>query len=134
MQLSHGVIVAVADGTKLSLFRNGGSESDPKLTAIGSPEVGGDNKSAGSRHGSSSANPDDSRLEEDSFAAATASLLNKMVLDGEIDSLIVVAAPKTLGELRKHWHKSLQAVLVDEIAKDLTGHSTNDIEAALVKH
>jgi len=33
-----------------------------------------------------------------------------------------------LGELRKHYHKSLTAALVGEIAKDLTGHSIADIE------
>ena len=39
----------------------------------------------------------------------------------------------TLGELRKHWHKDLQAKLAGEIAKDLTGHSTDQIAAAVEK-
>jgi len=45
----------------------------------------------------------------------------------------VIAAPKTLGELRKHWHKALEAKLVGELAKELTGHSVGDIEAAVAK-
>ena len=99
----------------------------PKLTALPEPAIGGDNKGAGARHGSSGANPDDSRLEEDSFAAATAAWLNQEILGRRIDHLVVVAAPKTLGELRKHYHKALSAVLVGEIHKDLTGHPSADI-------
>ena len=55
-------------------------------------------------------------------------MLNKRVLDGKIASLIIVAAPRTLGELRKHYHKALSAILVGEVAKDLTGHSIADVE------
>jgi protein required for attachment to host cells len=53
------------------------------------------------------------------------------VLDGKIDKLIIVAAPRTLGELRKHYHKALTAVLVGEIAKDLTGHTVSDVERTI---
>ncbi len=133
MQLPKNTTVAVADGTKFHLFRNTGDEAHPKLTALPEPAIGGDNKGAGARHASSAANPDDSRLEEDSFAAATADWLNKEVLSHRIDHLIVVAAPKALGELRKHYHKALQGKLLGELAKDLTGHPVADIEAALAK-
>ena len=133
MQLPKNTTVAVADGTKLHLFRNTGDEANPKLTALPEPTIGGDNKGAGARHSSSSGNPDDSRLEEDSFAAATADWLNREVLGHRIDDLVVIAAPKALGELRKHYHKALQGKLLGELAKDLTGHPVADIEAALAK-
>jgi protein required for attachment to host cells len=42
-------------------------------------------------------------------------------------------ATKSLGEPRKHYHKALQGKLLGELAKDLTGHSVADIEAALAK-
>ena len=58
---------------------------------------------------------------------------NKWVVTNRIDELLVIAAPKTLGELRKHWHKDLQGRLVGEIAKDLTGHSSDQIAAAIDK-
>lgn len=131
MLLPKGATIAVADGEKLHLYRNSGDEAHPKLTALPEPAIGGDNKSAGVRHPSSSANPNDSRLEEDSFAAATAGWLNKQVLEGKIDNLFVIAAPKSLGELRKHYHKALQGKLLGELAKDLTGHSIGDIETAV---
>lgn len=131
MLLPKGTTVAVMDGVQLHLFRNSGDEVHPKLTALPEPAIGGDNKSSGNRHRSSSANPDESRLEEDSFAAAAAAWLNTQVLEGKIDDLFVIATPKSLGELRKHYHKALTAKLLGELAKDLTAHSTADVEAAL---
>ena len=128
MDIPKGTTVAVADGEKLNLFLNSGNAADPRLTPMGKESVGTDNKGAGARHLSSSANPDDGQAEEDSFAAGIADVLNQKVLSGHIADLIIVAAPRTLGELRKHYHEKLSAVLVGEIAKDLTGHSIQDIE------
>jgi len=128
MDIPKGAIIAVADGEKLNLFRNSGDETNPKLTASAVEDVTNDNKGSGARHQSSAANPDESQIQEDSFAAGTAELLNRQVLGGQIANLIVIAAPRTLGELRKHYHQKLSAVLVGEIAKDLTGHSAQEIE------
>ncbi|MES2495942.1 MAG: host attachment protein [Pseudomonadota bacterium] len=131
MKIPKGAIVAVADGEILNLFRNDGEESAPKLSALPDAAVDTENKGSGGRHHSSSANPADSQQDEDSFAAGTAAMLNKRVLDGKIEALVIVAAPRTLGELRKHYHKSLSAILVGEIAKDLTGHSIADVEKTI---
>jgi protein required for attachment to host cells len=131
MKIPKGATVAVADGEKLNLFRNSGDEANPSLTAQPVEDVANDNKGSGARHVSSSANPDASQVEEDSFAAGIAGMLNTHVLDGKITALIIIAAPRTLGELRKHYHQKLSAVLVGEVAKDLTGHAVHDIEKAL---
>ncbi len=131
MQLPKGTTVAVADGEILKLFRNTGDATNPKLIALPGSDVSSHNKGSGARHQSSSANPDNSQVEEDSFAAGIAGLLNRQVLDGKVTDLIVIAAPRTLGELRKHYHNKLLAMLVGEIAKDLTGHSLQDIEKAI---
>ncbi len=131
MQIANGTTVAVADGEKLQMFKNTGDERALKLTALAEPEVDSENAGSGSGHRSSSANPDNSRVEEDGFAAGIAEMLNKQVLSGSITGLIVIAAPRTLGELRKHYHKNLSALLVGEISKDLTGHSLHDIEKAV---
>lgn len=121
----------MADGEKLNLFRNSGDEANPSLIASAVEDVTNENKGSGARHQSSSANPDNSRIEEDSFAAGTAELLNRQVLGGQIDNLIIIAAPRTLGELRKHYHQKLSTVLIGEITKDLTGHSAREIEKAV---
>ncbi|MET0239757.1 MAG: host attachment protein [Sphingobium sp.] len=131
MKIPKGATVAVADGELLNLFHNSGDEASPKLTALPDAAISSDNRGSGGRHQNSSANPSDSQIEEDSFAAGTAEFLNKQALDGKIESLIIVAAPRTLGELRKHYHKALSAVLVGEIPKDLTGHALSDVEKTI---
>ncbi len=68
------------------------------------------------------------QLEEDRFAAEIADLLKQRALSSDFDTLIVAAPPKTLGELRKHYHKEVQDRLAGEIDKDLTGHSVPQIE------
>lgn len=73
------------------------------------------------------------QLEEDRFAAETAEMLKKRALNNEFESLIIVAPPKTLGELRKHYHKEVSDRLRGELDKDLTGHTVPQIEEALVK-
>ncbi len=135
MQLAHNTLVAVVDGEKFSLFRSAGTEAAPKLTPIAVPDVGdADPIASGGRHHSSSANPDDRQLVEDGHAGAVADVLNKMATGGQLEGLVVIAAPKTLGELRKHWHKALSAKLVAEVAKEVTNASADEIAALLAKH
>jgi protein required for attachment to host cells len=72
------------------------------------------------------------QLEEDRFAADAADLLKRRALANDFEALIVVAPPKTLGELRKHYHKEVSQRLTGELSKDLTGHTIPDIEQALL--
>ena len=72
------------------------------------------------------------QLEEDRFAAQAADMLKRRALANEFERLIIIAPPKTLGELRKHYHKEVEQRLTGELAKDLTGHPIPDIEAALL--
>jgi protein required for attachment to host cells len=131
MHIARGTIVAVADGENLNMFRNDGDEARISLSAMDVQDIEAANTSAGARHPSSSANPDNAQQEEDRFSAGVADRLNRMVLDGKVEKLLIVAAPRTLGELRKHYHKTLSAVLIGEIDKDLTGHPIQDIEKTI---
>jgi protein required for attachment to host cells len=131
MIIPNGATVAVADGQKLNLFRNTGPETELKLVALEAGAVKSENHGSGARHHTSSANPDHGQAEEDSHSAGVAEMLNTQVLAGNIEHLLVIASPKALGELRKHFSKQLSGVLVGEIAKDLTGHSLNDVEKAI---
>jgi protein required for attachment to host cells len=131
MLLPKGAVVAVADGEKLALFHNTGDEANPSLAAMPEPDVETVNSGSGSGHSNSSANPDGGQAAEDGFAGGIAEMLNKRVLEGKITDLIIIAAPRTLGELRKSYHKKLEDVLRGEISKDLTGHAVNDIEKAI---
>lgn len=80
----------------------------------------------------SMAETDFHQLEEDRFAADAAELLKKRALSNDYEALIVVAPPKTLGEMRKHYHKEVSSRLTGELSKDLTGHPIPDIEQALL--
>jgi len=131
MILSPGTLVAVVDGETLNLFRNSGAHT-PELTALPSASVP-DRTSGTAGHRSSAANPDNDTQAEDGFAAGVAALLNQMALSGEFDDLVVIAPPRALGELRKHWHKALEAKLVGEIAKDLRHQTPDEIAAVIAK-
>lgn len=131
MQIPQNTVIAVADGAKLSLFQNNGTAQNVKLTALPAEEIDSSKIASGARHQSSAANPDDSQQEEDGFGSGVTDMLNRQVLDGKIGSLVIIAAPRTLGEMRKGYHKQLSAVLIGELDKDLTGHSVQDIEKAL---
>ena len=131
MIISTGTLVAVVDGEKLALFENTGHGSI-NLTARSTPTIAERASGAAGRI-SSGANPDNDTQAEDGFAMGVAEVLNKWALSGKVDKLLVIAAPKTLGQLRKHWHKELSSRLVGEISKDLTGHSSDQIAAAIGK-
>jgi protein required for attachment to host cells len=130
MMLAKGTTVAVADGAKLNLFRNSGDEAEMKLTALPHQSVDSEAGTSGG-HQSSTGNPDRAQAAEDGFSAGIVQYLNEQALNGGIDRLVIVAAPRALGEMRKHYHKALFAKLQGEIAKDLTGHSTSDVETAV---
>ncbi|HEX8125878.1 MAG TPA: host attachment family protein [Allosphingosinicella sp.] len=141
MQFPHGSFVVVADGKKMLFFRNEGDSEYPKLEVerkreqanpsdLGqkTDQAGQAPSGSGGAGYSSYGEVDFHQLEEDRFAAETAELLRKRALNNDFESLIIVAPPKTLGELRKHYHKEVEKRLTGEIAKDLTGHPVAEIE------
>ena len=130
MMLPKGTTIAVADGEKLNLFRNAGDEAGLKLEPLPHKSIEGNTATSGG-HQNSSGNPDAGQAEEDGHAAGIVQYLNQQAMSGAIEALVVIAAPRALGEMRKHYHKTLTAVLKGEIAKELTGHSMADVEAAV---
>lgn len=130
MILPKGTTVAVADGEKLNLFRNTGDGADLKLVAVSYGDIASDSGTSTGRQ-SSAANPDHGQAGEDQFSAGIVQHLNQQALAGKIENVVVIAAPRALGEMRKHYHKALSAILLGEIAKDLTGHSVADVEKAV---
>ena len=130
MMLSKGTIVAVADGEKLNLFRNTGDEAELTLAPLPQEAIETPASTSGG-HQSSSGNPDPGQAGEDGFSAGVVQYLNQQALSGGMAKLVIVAAPRALGEMRKHYHKALAATLQGEIAKDLTGHSMADVEKAV---
>ena len=131
MILANGTLVVVTDGEKLRLFRNKSPEPRIDLVELPEPVLHSASTGSGGRHRSSAANPDDSRLREDDFAAAVAAYLNREALTEVFEHVVVIADPRTLGELRRHFQASLKAKLVGELAKDLAKHPVEAIENTL---
>ncbi|MDT0575816.1 host attachment protein [Croceicoccus sp. F390] len=133
MRLPHNAHLAIADGNRFVLMRNAGSPDEPRLVQEAAPDLEGTNFSAGVRKQDEAGQRTGSTdLNELAYAAAVAEWLNKAVLENRIEKLGIAADPKTLGEMRRHYHKSLEAVLVGEEAKTLTGESTERIEKTLL--
>jgi len=82
-------------------------------------------------HGGSMTEVDFHQLEENRFAADTAAMLEERALRNEFEALVIVAPPKTLGELRKHYHKAVEQRILAEVPKDLVNMPVAEIEKIL---
>jgi protein required for attachment to host cells len=132
MKIPHLAHVALVDGTRFVLMRNIGPMFEPKLEQVAEPQLEATNFSAGIRNQDSAGQRTGSTdLNELAHGAAAADWLNARVLAGEIEQLVVVADPKTLGEMRRHYHKELSARIVGELDKALATEPLPQIEKAL---
>ena len=143
MQVPNNSVVLVADGRKSLFFRNEGDASSLKFAVEEKTEqenpahheqasdLAGMSMKTKDGRGGSMEEVDFHQQEEDRFAAELAAMLKDRALRGEFESLIVVAPPKTLGELRKHYHKEVERRLVAEIPKDLVNVPVPEIEKIL---
>ncbi len=132
MKLPHKAHVAIVDGENFVLMRNSGQPFEPKLEGAQKPDLTASNYSAGVKHQDDAGQRMGSTdLEELAHAAAAASWLNAKAIANEFDDLLVIADPKTLGEMRRHYHGELEKRLVGEIAKTMTGEPTAKIEKAI---
>lgn len=143
MDIPQNAHVLVMDGGKLLLFKNDGSKAEPALNIVmhtiqesaatrdqGSERPGRTHESVGSRR-SSHEQTDFHQLDEDQFAAEAAEMLKCEVMAHNIDDLLIVAAPRTLGELRKHLHTEVERRVIGEISKDVAWRPTDEIMAAI---
>jgi protein required for attachment to host cells len=155
MRIPHNSCVLVADGRKMLFFRNEGDGEFPNLeverkrvddnpydrdqgtdtagrtfSSAGTPRDGSA-VSLGANNRSAYQETDFHQLEENRFAAEAAEMLKTRALRNDFESLVVVAPPKTLGELRKHYHKEVEKRLAAEVPKDLTNMPVEEIERVL---
>lgn len=135
--------VMVGDGRKALFFINKGSpdlldlrvletriDDNPATRDQGADRPGRAYASVG---GSRSAvgDTDWHEIEEERFARAIAERINDGAEAGEFSEIVIVAPPKTLGEIRKDLSKKAQEKVAGELGKDLTRHPLPDIEKAL---
>lgn len=132
MKLQHKAHVALLDGERFLLLRNEGQLFEPKLVVEAEPELDPTNFSAGVRHQDQIGKMlGRTQLDELARGAAATEWLNAKAIAGEIEALLIIADPKTLGEMRQHYHSELTKRLVGEIDKTLTGQPLDKIAAAI---
>ncbi|MCM8730144.1 host attachment family protein [Hephaestia sp. GCM10023244] len=144
MLLPHDVFVLVADGRKALFFRNEGDTVEPNLVVehareqINPPNRDQSTDAPGTAFSSNGPGrsayqeTDFHQLEEERFAVDTAAMLKQRAFANDYEKLIVIAPPRTLGALRKHYHKHVADRVIAEVGKNLTGHPVDQIEKALI--
>lgn len=125
--------VALVDGETFRLFRNRGALFEPRLEAQETPALDPTNFSAAVRK------QDDigqhlgrTNLNELAFGAAVTQWLNDRAIAGDLHDVIIIADPKTLGEMRRHYHTELEKRVIGEIDKTLTDAPVEQIERTII--
>ena len=139
----NGAWVLVGDGRKALFFINKGSrdlldlrvvetriDENPATRDQGMDRPGRAFASVGGAR-SAVGDTDWHEVEEERFARAIAERINAGAEANEFSEIVIVAPPKTLGEIRKDLSKKAQSKVAGELGKDLTRHPLADIEKAL---
>jgi protein required for attachment to host cells len=139
----NGAWVLVGDGRKALFFINKGSrdlldlrvvetriDENPATRDQGADRPGRAFASVGGAR-SAVGDTDWHEVEEERFARAIAERINAGAEANEFSEIVIVAPPKTLGEIRKDLSKKAQGKVAGELGKDLTRHPLADIEKAL---
>ncbi len=143
MTIPNNALVLVVDGRKMLFLRNQGTgdqidlvtESHHQRDDRKDHEIKSDGPGLTAQSGGYSRpamdEPDYHQLDEDRYAAEAADQLRIRALAGDYEALVIVAPPKTLGELRKQLHKEVQKRIVMELPKEMTDRPIPDIAAML---
>lgn len=145
INLPHDAWILVGDGRKALILQNEGDAQFPNLKTT--QVVGGDKVPPTADLGtdkpgrsiSSSRDGRRSGMEQTDwheqaelrFADDVAKMLEAHSETGDFSSLVVVAPPKTLAELRRTFSDGLRAKIIAEVDKDLTKHPVYEIERLL---
>lgn len=128
--LPHNALVVVADGHGAILLRNTGP-GDGNVVLREERRLSPKNLRDEGPSGSRPEEQTPQQTDEATFAKQLAQALYKMKADGEFETMVLVADPQTLGQMRDAMHKTLAAAILRSLPKDLTNHSTEEIAQAL---
>lgn len=142
-RLSQDAWVLVADGEKALFLKNITDAEDPHLEVVRKEEQDNpkDIDQSANRPGrkpdtgvgqvSAMDDTDWHELAKERFADELADLLYAQAHKHRFEKIVLVAPPKTLGELRQKMHKEVASRVIAEVPKTLTNHPLNDIEKML---
>ncbi len=142
MLIAHDILIMAVDGARMSLFRNHGTDREPKLEllaekenkASSAAELGDERpgrvyQSSGQGSGAYEAT-DLHQKQEDEFVLEMAELFNFHMANSERRA-ILIAPPKVLGIMRTHLLDEVRTQIVAEIAKDYCGQSALELTKLL---
>ena len=139
-KLEEDTWVLVADGAKALFLRNETEAENPHLVVVRKEEqdnpatrqqgtdAPGRRPDTGTGQRSAMEDTDWHRLAEDRFADDLAGKLYDMAQSDRFERIVLVAAPKVLGEMRHKLHPEVIARVVGEVHKTLTNHPVDEIE------
>lgn len=143
--LKAKTIALVADGEKALFLRNAGTKLEPQLEPIRvetqeleeNREVYTDRAGrmydGGKEQKSAMEQTDYKQIERGRFAEEMAGILSRMLQRKDFERLIIAAPPSVLGELRPRLHKTVEAAVVAEVAKDFTNMPIGEVQNKLFK-
>jgi protein required for attachment to host cells len=144
LKIDKGAWVVVCDGAKALVFENVGNrmtpslvtkevyeQSDSKTHELGTDRPGRAFNSMGSIR-SAMEQTDWHDQEEQRFLTALAARLDKAVLAGEAQSLVVVAPPRAIGMLRRAYSQHVRQAIKAEVEKDYVKMPVAEIQRHLV--
>lgn len=141
--LNTGTWVLIADGEKALFLENIGDEQDMHLNVIRKEEQDNPETSeqATDKPGRFNDGPSVQRsavqetdwhaLEKHRFAKDLAEMLYKSAHANKFDKIVLVAAPRVLGDLRAELHSEVTDRVIAEIPKTHTNQPIDEIERLL---
>jgi protein required for attachment to host cells len=144
LSIPHDALVFVGDGQKALFLRNTGdatllnlttaqvlTDENPPTHEQGTDRPGRAFQSVAKTKRSGMETTDWHELEKELFARRVAAALEQMVRGEKVKTIVVVAPPRTLAELRNAFHADVKNRIVAEIDKDLTNLPVDQIEKHL---
>lgn len=145
MKIPPNTLVVVADGGRQLMLENKGSEAVIDLRVIDKETLDtprnkdldkaapGKFPTSLSGHGSGEGR-DSHELAETQFSKSLVEKVTRMLSQTPQRKLVIICDPDTLGEIRKSYTPAIRKALLADIASDLTGHPTTQIEEVLKMH
>lgn len=143
MKLDKKTWIVVADGAKYIILENTGTRAQTELAVLEqvatetpptreqASDRPGRMPDAGSSGFSAMEETDWHAVQKQRFAKDLAEKLNGWAAEEKFAHLVLIAAPRTLGEMRPEFGAALKARLVQEIPKDATNMTPAEIRKIL---
>ena len=130
MNIPENTLILVASGAEAIFYRASGEGSSLSLRVADDQEPV--NLADEGPSGSFVPEASDADIDEATFAKQLASDLYDRAHAGKFDHLVLIADPRTLGQMRPQLHQEVENRIILELAKTLTNLPIKDIEKQLV--